>query len=125
MSEKRFDSINVWEIQDQHDLYWTHSLRGMLGMIDQIMRFDGRDEEKFKERIAEFMWKVVQANLHFSSSPRHEDECERCGTVWKFRGEPGISHLVSEAYPRVNQKTRYWEEQRRLKRQDPSIEGEE
>jgi|TARA_E500000318_G_scaffold91254_1_gene89415 hypothetical protein len=92
--------INVWSLQDHEDPYWTRNLRGMLGMIDQIMRFEGDDEERFKRRIADFMWRVVQANLDADTKPRHEDEYEHCGTFPKQRGEPGISHLVADAYPR-------------------------
>jgi len=49
--EKPDTRISIWSIQDHSDPYWTQNLRGMLGMIDQIMRFDGRDEEQFKPYI--------------------------------------------------------------------------
>ena len=106
--------INIEDIQDHDDPYWTQNLRGMLGMIDQIMRLYGSDEERFKARIAEFMWQVVQSNLPLDTKARHEDEFERCGTFPKWKGDPGISHLIAEAYPRVTFQTKHWEEQRRL-----------
>lgn len=92
--------IRVKDIQDSGSERFTRTLRGMLGMIDQIMRCDGRDEELFKREIADFMWKVVQANLNDTTEPRHENEMEHCGTYPKFKGEPGISHLIADAYPR-------------------------
>lgn len=92
--------IDIEQIQDHDDFYWTKNLRGFLGMTDQIMRLYGLDEERFKERIAEFMWKVVQDNLQEDTKPRHDDEIEHCGTFVKVPGEPGISHMVADAYPR-------------------------
>ena len=93
-------NIDIEAIQDHEDPYWTRDLRGMLGMTDQIMRLYGMDEVAFKERISEFMWRVVQANLDATTDPRHENEMEHCGTFPKFKGEPGISHLIADAYPR-------------------------
>ena len=92
--------IRVKDIQDNGNERFTRTLRGMLDMIDQIMRCDGRDEELFKREIADFMWKVVQANLNDTTEPRHENEVEHCGTFPKYKGEPGISHLIADAYPR-------------------------
>lgn len=92
--------IRIEDIQDSGNVRYTQSLRGMLGMIDQIMRSRGHDEELFKREIADFMWKVVQANLNDTTEPRHENEVEHCGTFPKFKGEPGISHLIADAYPR-------------------------
>ena len=92
--------IDIEQIQNHEDPYWTTNLRGMLGMTDQIMRLYGNDEERFKERIAEFMWKVVQRNLSADTKPRSDDEIEHCGTFIKFPGEPGISHMIADAYPR-------------------------
>ena len=92
--------IKIEDIQNKGNIRYTKSLRGMLGMIDQIMRCDGHDEELFKKEIADFMWKVVQANLNDTTEPRHENEVEHCGTFPKFKGEPGISHLIADDYPR-------------------------
>tara|TARA_R100001015_G_C4445297_1_gene37395 strand:- start:89 stop:427 length:339 start_codon:yes stop_codon:yes gene_type:complete len=92
--------IDIEQIQDHNDPYWTRNLRGMLGMTDQIMRLYGDDEATFKLYIANFMWKVVQANLDDTTEPRHENEVEHCGTFIKFKGEPGISHMIADAYPR-------------------------
>ena len=69
-------------------------------MTDQIMRLFGDDEEIFKEQIANFMWKVLQANLNATTDPRHENEIEHCGTFPKWKGDPSISHLIADAYPR-------------------------
>ncbi len=93
-------NIDIEGIQDHEDPYWTRNLRGMLGMTDQIMRLYGKNEERFKERIADFMWKVLQANLNATTDPRHENEIEHCGTFPKFKGDPSISHLIADAYPR-------------------------
>jgi len=93
-------NLDIESIQDHEDPYWTRDLRGMLGMTDQIMRLYGMDEGVFKERISEFMWRVVQANLDATTDPRHENEMEHCGTFPKWKGEPGISHLIADAYPR-------------------------
>ena len=92
--------IDIGQIQDHEDPYWTKNLRGMLGMLDQIMRLDGRNEELFKRNVADFMWKVLQANLDATTGPRHEKEFEHCGTFPKFKGDPSISHLIADAYPR-------------------------
>jgi hypothetical protein len=92
--------IDIEQIQDHNSLYWTKDLRGFLGMTDQIMRLYGLDEERFKKRIAEFMWKVVQDNLSEDTKPRSEEEIEHCGTFPKDSGEPGISHMIADAYPR-------------------------
>ena len=93
-------NINIEQIQDHEDPYWTRNLRGMLGMLDQIMRLDGRNEELFKRNVADFMWRVLQANLNATTDPRHENEMEHCGTFPKFKGDPSISHLIADAYPR-------------------------
>jgi|TARA_R110002124_G_scaffold100647_2_gene247659 hypothetical protein len=92
--------IDIESIQDHNDPYWTRNLRGFLGMTDQIMRLCGDDEGIFKEQIANFMWKVVQANLNATTDARDENEMEHCGTFPKFKGETGISHLIADAYPR-------------------------
>ena len=105
--------ISVWSLQDHDDPYWTKNLRGMLGMIDQIMRFDGDDEERFKRRIADFMWRVVQANLDADTKPRYE----HCGTFPKQRGEPGISHLIADAYPRSIAAVEWFNEMRRREKE--------
>ena len=93
-------NIDIGQIQDHEDPYWTRNLRGMLGMLDQIMRLDGRNEELFKRNVADFMWRVLQANLNATTDPRHENEMEHCGTFLKQKGEAGISHLIADAYPR-------------------------
>jgi len=100
MSDEENWDIDINLIQDHNDPYWTKNLLGMLGMIDQIMRFVGHDEEEFRKQIADFMWKVVQENLNATTDPRHENEMEHCGTFPKFKGETGISHLIADAYPR-------------------------
>ena len=64
------------------------------------MRLDGRNEELFKTNVADFMWRVLQANLNATTDPRHENEIEHCGTFPKFKGDPSISHLIADAYPR-------------------------
>ena len=112
------DKIDIESIQDKNDPYFTQNLEGMLGMLDQIIRFYGDNEEKLKQMAGDFIWRVVQANLLYDTKARHEDEFERCGTFPKYKGEPGISHLIAEAYPRVTFQTKFWEKQRRLK--DPS-----
>ena len=93
-------NIDIGQIQDHEDPYWTRNLRGMLGMLDQIMRLDGRNEELFKRNVADFMWRVLQTNLNATTDPRHENEMEHCGTFPKFKGDPSISHLIADAYPR-------------------------
>ena len=108
------DKIDIESIQDKNDPYFTQNLRGMLGMLDQIIRFYGDNEEKLKQMAGDFIWLVVQANLPYDTKARHEDEFERCGTFPKYKGEPGISHLIAEAYPRVTFQTKFWEEQRQL-----------
>ncbi len=80
--------------------HWTKNLKGFLTMTDGIMRMYGDDEKIFKEHIATFMWDVVQANLSATTDARDENEVEHCGTTLKFKGEPGISHLIADAYPR-------------------------
>ena len=92
--------IRIEDIQDSGSERFTRTLKGMLDMTDFIMRSRGHDEELFKGEIADFMWKVVQANLNDTTEPRHENEVEHCGTFPKFKGEPGISHLIADAYPR-------------------------
>ena len=104
--------IDIEDIQDHEDPYWTQNLKGMLGMTDQIMRLYGDDEETFKQRIAEFMWRVVQKNLPLDTKARHEDEFERVGTFPKLAGKPGISHLIAEAYPRDTTQTKWWRQHR-------------
>ena len=93
-------NIDIQQIQDHEDPYWTRNLRGMLGMLDQIMRLDGRNEELFKRNVADFMWRVLQANLDATTDPRHEKEFEHCGTFPKSKGDPSISHLIADVYPR-------------------------
>ena len=55
---------------------------------------------------------VVQHNLSADTKARHENEFERCGTFPKWPGDPGISHLIAEAYPRVTTQTEWWAKQR-------------
>jgi hypothetical protein len=93
-------TIDIEDIQNHNDLYWTKNLKGMLSMTDQIMRLYGHDEKQFKERMADFMWKVVQDNLNEDTKPRHDGEVEHCGTFPKDKGSPSISHLIADAYPR-------------------------
>ena len=100
MNKEEKNMIKIEQIQSKENTRYTRTLRGMLGMIDQIMRCDGHDEELFKREIADFMWMVTQANLNDTTEPRHENEVEHCGTFPKFKGEPGISHLIADAYPR-------------------------
>ena len=100
------DKIDIESIQDKNDPYFTQNLRGMLGMLDQIIRFYGDDEEKLKQMAGDFIRLVVQANLPYDTKARHEDEFERCGTFPKYKGDPGISHLIAEAYPRVTFQTK-------------------
>ena len=104
--------IDIEDIQDHEDPYWYQNLSGMLGMTDQIMRLYGHDEEAFKKRIAEFMWRVVQSNLSADTKPRHDNEVEHCGTFPKESGSPGISHLIADAYPRSNSRTEWFTKQR-------------
>ena len=92
--------IRVEDIQDHNAPYWYDNLLGMLKMVDQIIRIYGDDEESFRKRIGDYMWELVVRNLDADTKPRHEGEEERCGTFPKFKGEPGISHLIAEAYPR-------------------------
>lgn len=94
--------IGVEYIQDHNQEYWYDNLRGMLKMVDQIIRIYGDDEETFRERISDYMWELVVRNLDADTKARHDGEFERCGTFPKFKGEPGISHLIAEAYPREN-----------------------
>ena len=92
--------MKLEDIFDVENPYWTRNLEGFLGATDAIMRIFGDDEEAFKERIAEYMWMVVQRNLNQDTKPRHENEVEHCGTFPKDKGKPGISHLIADAYPR-------------------------
>ncbi len=94
--------IRVEDIQDHSAPYWYDNLLGMLKMVDQIIRIYGDDEESFRKRIGDYMWELVVRNLDADTKARHEGEEERCGTFPKFKGEPGISHLIAEAYPREN-----------------------
>ena len=86
------------DIQNQDDEYWYDNLRGMLSMLAQIIRFYGHDEDLLKEKVGEFVWKLTEFNL---PKRTHEDgKPEKCGTFPKFKGEPSISHLIAEAFPR-------------------------
>ncbi|MBA45073.1 MAG: hypothetical protein CMB31_00605 [Euryarchaeota archaeon] len=89
--------IDPDEIQGESP-YWYNNLRGMLGMLDQIIRFYGNDEEVLKEKAGNFIWKLTQFNLPFTTHEKGKPEV--CGTFVKDSGEPGISHLVAQAYPR-------------------------
>ena len=42
-------------------------LKSMLGMLDQIIRFYGHDEERLKEKAGEFIWKLTQFNLPYTT----------------------------------------------------------
>jgi len=92
--------MKLEDIFDVENPHWTNNLEGFLGATDAVMRIFGDDEEVFKERIAEYMWLVVQRNLNKDTKPRHENEVEHCGTFPKDKGKPGISHLIADAYPR-------------------------
>ena len=100
MNKEEKNMMKLEELFEEENLYWTKNLEGFLSMTDAIMRFYGDDEEVFKEHIAEYMWAVVQKNLNEDTKPRHENEVEHCGTFPKWKGEPGISHLIADAYPR-------------------------
>jgi hypothetical protein len=104
--------IDIEDIQNNDDPYWYNNLKGMLGMLDQIIRLYGNDEEKLKEMAGNFIWKLTQFNLPFDTEARHENEFERCGTFPKWAGKPSISHLIAEAYPRETSQTRLWDKQR-------------
>ena len=75
----------------------------MLGMLDQIIRFYGHDEEKLKEKAGEFIWKLTQFNLPYTTHEKGKPEV--CGTFPKDKGWPGISHLIAQAYPRESYTT--------------------
>ena len=100
MNKEKKNMIKLGQIQNRNGGRYTKTLKGMLDIIDQIMRIEGHNEEVFKEQIADFMWAVVQKNLNEDTKPRHENEVEHCGTFPKWKGEPGISHLIADAYPR-------------------------
>ena len=59
-------------------------LKSMLGMLDQIIRFYGHDEEKLKEKAGEFIWKLTQFNLTYTTHEKGKPEV--CGTFLKKRG---------------------------------------
>jgi hypothetical protein len=47
----------------------------MLGMTDQIMRLYGHDEEAFKKRIAEFMWRNISQRQWFTGYQSFDCRC--------------------------------------------------
>jgi len=98
MNKEKKNMIKLGQIQNRNGGRYTKTLKGMLDMIDQIMRIEGHNEEVFKEQIADFMWAVVRHNLSADTKPRHENEVEHCGTFPKYPGEPGISHLWQLIY---------------------------
>ena len=71
---------------------WYNNLHGMLIMLDEIIRIYGDDEKELKYFVAEFIWKVVQKNLPYTTKKDWSD----VGTMVKFANEPSISHLVAE-----------------------------
>ena len=89
--------MNVEDVQGDSP-YRYSDLRSMLGMLDQIIRFYGHDEEKLKEKAGEFIWKLTQFNLPYTTHEKGKPEV--CGTFPKDKGWPGISHLIAQAYPR-------------------------
>ena len=104
--------IDPEKIQRDFDPIWYNNLRGMLGMLDQIIRFYGDREEVLKEMAGNFIWELTKFNLPYDTEARHEDEFERCGTFPKFKGEPGISHLIAEYMPRHHPGEAYWRAER-------------
>tara|TARA_R100001443_G_scaffold108475_2_gene118946 strand:- start:102 stop:410 length:309 start_codon:yes stop_codon:yes gene_type:complete len=79
-------------VGDTDNDMWYDNLHGMLKMLDEIIRIYGDDEKALKHFVAEFIWKVVQKNLPYTTKEDWSD----VGTMVKFANEPGISHLVAE-----------------------------
>ena len=96
-SQKNMVKMNVEDVQGDNPLYYS-DLKIMLGMLDQIIRFYGHDEKKLKEKAGEFIWKLTQFNLPYTTHEKGKPEV--CGTFPKDKGWPGISHLIAQAYPR-------------------------
>ena len=89
--------MNVEDVQGDNPLYYS-DLKIMLGMLDQIIRFYGHDEDVLKEKAGEFIWKLTQFNLPYTTHEKGKPQV--CGTFPKEMGWPGISHLIAQAYPR-------------------------
>tara|TARA_Y100000766_G_C18563652_1_gene438928 strand:+ start:472 stop:642 length:171 start_codon:yes stop_codon:yes gene_type:complete len=56
----------------------------MLGILDQIIRFHGHDEEKLKEKAADLIWKLTLLNLPYTTNEK--GKAEVCGTFPKDKG---------------------------------------
>jgi hypothetical protein len=83
-----------------------NNLKTMLIMIDEVMRFYGYDEKKFRHHIANMMWDVLQQNLDVSTKDEEGPWFMHVGTFPKEPGEPGITHLLYEVmyYGKPHQK---------------------
>ena len=53
--------IDIEDIQNNDDPYWYNNLKGMLGMLDQIIRLYGNDEEKLKEYM---QWDSIEIEVN-------------------------------------------------------------
>ena len=58
------------------------------------------NEKEFRQQIGDFIMLVVKQNLNACTVGEDCDEYGKVGTVPKWRGQPGISHIVHEVRPR-------------------------
>jgi len=59
-----------------------------------------RNEEAFRQRVGDFIMLVVKQNLNACTVGDDCDEYGKVGTIPKWRGQPGITHIVHEVRPR-------------------------
>ena len=78
--------MNVEDVQGDNP-YDYSDLKSMLGMLDQIIRFYGHDEEKLKEKAGEFIWKLTQFNLPYTT---HEKGKPKFAVLFLKKRWPGL-----------------------------------
>lgn len=83
-----------WKISDDPTLHFEAAtcLEQMLISLDTIIRAHGDDEERLRFFGGQFVVQLTKATLPHQTQSDWSD----VGTFFKFKGEPGISHLISE-----------------------------
>ena len=90
-----------------------NSAAGILVKMDEIIRMHsvGEDnhpchkallenEEEFRQKIGDFIMLIVNQNLDACTVGEGCEEYGKVGTIPKWKGQPGISHIVHEVRPR-------------------------
>jgi hypothetical protein len=80
----------------------------LLVKLDEIIRMHAfnkwdtfvKNEESFRKAVGDFMIQVVKENLDVDTVTKGSEFKGKIGNFPKWKGEPGITHMIWEVRPR-------------------------